>query len=619
MRDICKIYRSKTKTAIMNIVRKESTIWKEDYHMEQKRNPIARLRADYARRGIEISEDLNTIRITVRCVPEEPEGLTDEQMEGLTPEEAKQAQEQELQQDREINWRWFIWHLTNWLQEAGLHEAVYLSNPRYPDVEYRSFSDFADDYWVQCEESESGSGKSGWDETMGVRLDSKVPRKLIVDEDHPYLSVRDGVLFNKDQTELLWYPYGRVEETYTVPDGVTKIGRQAFAGHIHLVAKRNQDGSRAERLWRRVLNNVIDSDGDVGTEYEKRPASVVKYVFNRSLRRVVMPDTVTVIEEQAFEHCIFLESVRLSAALEEIGSGAFNGCKEMREISLPDRLGRLIAEPRYFGRSVGSYEVRFFPDNLERVNFLGVRCRLQPIITGRTWRSRVPYITEPYTPGFFSLMFQSDRDVTIIFEAGNERFSSEDGVIFNKDRTELIYCPRWKSGAYAVPKNVVRIGKNAFSYCDKLTRVSFAGSSVADIEDSAFCGCSSLRDVDLRGVKRIGDKAFSSCGALKRVCLHSVGHIGDRAFSGCKTLAHLELDGVEYIGSRAFSDCPALGPVVSIPESCRRMSSHAFSWPKHMTSDLKTLRVPHDTEVFRQDDAISPKWGGEITPEIVRC
>lgn len=291
----------------------------------------------------------------------------------------------------------------------------------------------------------------------------------------------------------------------------------------------------------------------------------------------------------------------------------------MREISLPDSLERLVAQERYFGRSVGSYGIRFFPDNLERVNFLGVRCGLQPIITGRTWRSGVPYITEPYTPGFFSLMFQSNQDVTFTFETGNERFSSEDGVIFNKDRTELIYCPRWKSGVYTVPKSVVRIGKNAFSCCGKLTRVSFAGSSVEDIEDNAFSCCSSLQDVDLRGVKRIGDKAFSSCNALKHICLHGVGHIGDRAFSGCKTLAHLELDGVEYIGSRAFSDCPALGPVVTIPESCRRMSSHAFSWPKHRTSDLKTLRVPQGTEVFRQDDAISPRWGGEITPEIVRC
>lgn len=293
--------------------------------MEQKQNLIARLRADYAGKGIEISEDLNTIRITARCVPGEPEGLTDEQMEGMTQEEAKKAQERALQEDREGNWRRFTGRLTDCLQGIGLHEAVYLSNPRYPDVEYRSFSDFADDYWVQCEGSESGSGKSGWDETMGVRLDSKVPRKLIVDEDHPYLSVRDGVLFNKDQTELLWYPYGRAEETYKVPDGVTKIGYRAFAAHKYLVAKRNQDGSRAERLWRRIFSNVIDSDGNVSTEYEKRPTSVVKYVFNRSLRRVVMPDTVTVIEEHAFDHCIFLESVRLSAALEEIGSGAFRG------------------------------------------------------------------------------------------------------------------------------------------------------------------------------------------------------------------------------------------------------------------------------------------------------
>ncbi len=59
---------------------------------------------------------------------------------------------------------------------------------------------------------------------MGVRLVSQVPRRITVDKDHPYLSVRDGLLFNKEQRELLWYPYGKAGETCMVPGGVTKIG-----------------------------------------------------------------------------------------------------------------------------------------------------------------------------------------------------------------------------------------------------------------------------------------------------------------------------------------------------------------------------------------------------------
>ena len=559
--------------------------------MKQNQDAITQKRANFAENGMELSEDLNTIRITARFLPNEWDDLTDEEMEDMTLKEV----EQERKRRWEHNWRWFVERLTNLLQWAGLHEAVYLSNPRYPDVEYRNFSDFEEAYLVHCDESEAGFGKSEWDETMGVKLVSRVPKEIIVDEDHPYLSARDGVLFNKDQTELLWYPYGREGETYTVPDGVTKIGYRAFAGYMATVAMRKQDGSRVEYLWRRVFANVIG--GGMDAEYEIRPASVVKYVFNRNLRHVIMPDTVTVIEESAFNHCIFLNSVKLSNALEEIGSDAFKGCKEMREISLPDSLERLIAERRYGYR----YGTNFFPDNLERVNFLGTRCRLQPIITHRTWKCNVPYITEPYTPKFFSEIFKSEKDVTITFEAGNERFSSEDGVIFNKDRTELIYCPRWKSGVYTVPKTVVRIGEGAFGTlaygtCNKLTRVIFAGNGVTDIGDGAFFVCSALRDIDLRSIK----------------------HIGDGAFAGCRALTHIDLRSVEYIGDRAFSDCAALGPTVTIPRNCRRMSSFAFSHSKRLTTSLETLRVPRDTDVICPDNTSARRWGGEAAPRIDR-
>ena len=559
--------------------------------MKQNQDAITQKRANFAENGMELSEDLNTIRITARFLPNEWDDLTDEEMEDMTLKEV----EQERKRKWEYSWKWFVSRLTYLLQRAGLHKAVYLSNPMFQDMEYRDFSDFEEAYLVHCEESGAAFGESEWDETMGVKLVSWVPKEIIVDEDHPYLSARDGVLFNKDQTELLWYPYGKEGETYTIPNGVTKISYRAFAGYMTTVAMRKQDGSRVERLWRRVFGNSIDSGMDA--EYEIRPASVVKYVFNRNLRHVIMPDTVTAIEESAFDHCIFLNSVKLSNTLAEIGSNAFKGCKEMREISLPDSLERLIAQRRYGGW----YGTNFFPDSLERVNFLGTRCRLQPIITSRTRRLGVPYITEPYTPQFFSKIFGSEKDVTITFEAGNERFSSENGVIFNKDRTELIYCPRWKSGVYTVPKTVVRIGEGAFGTlaygtCNKLTRVIFAGNGVTDIGDGAFFVCSALRDIDLRSIK----------------------HIGDGAFAGCRALTHIDLRSVEYIGDRAFSDCAALSPTVTIPRNCRRMSSFAFSHSKRLTTSLETLRVPRDTDVICPDNTSARRWGGEAAPRIDR-
>ncbi len=601
--------------------------------MKQEQDPIVRLKAECAKEGLELSDDLSTVRVTARCLPDEPEELTEEQMEDMTPEEIARERKKNL----EWEWNSFTGHLVGSLRRAHLYEAVYLSDSKYPDVVYRDFSAFAEAYRVRCDSEEPS-----WDETMGVRLSTQLPRAVVVDPDHPCLSARDGVLFNKDQTELIWYPYGKAGETYTVPDGVKKIGKGAFAATMHTVTQRYQDGSPVEQLWRTVSANVIDSDGGGGVEYETRTAKVVKYVFNRDLLRVVLPDTVTEIGPEAFDHCIFLKSVKLPSALEEIGYKAFKGCKELREISLPDSLERLTPY-----ETDGAYYTSFFPDNLERVNFLGARCRLQPFAVYQTWRCRTQELIEPYTPGFFFEMFKSELDVTITFAAENERFSSEDGVIFNKDKTELIYCPQWKSGAYTVPRTVTRVREKAFANCGELTRVVFAGGAVTDIEDRAFYGCSSLREIGLRGVKRvgkeafllctalgrvdldgaehIGDKAFSSCKALAHIGLRGVEHIGDEAFSYCEALTHIELDCVKYIGYKAFENCSALGPTVTIPGSCEQMSEFAFSWKKDFSTkakepSLKTLRVPQDTRMFNPKgySRFSHILDGVYLPEVVR-
>ncbi len=47
--------------------------------------------------------------------------------------------------------------------------------------------------------------------------------RIIVDENNPYFSSIDGVLFNKDKTILLFYPFGRTAQEYDVPDGVETV------------------------------------------------------------------------------------------------------------------------------------------------------------------------------------------------------------------------------------------------------------------------------------------------------------------------------------------------------------------------------------------------------------
>jgi hypothetical protein len=55
-------------------------------------------------------------------------------------------------------------------------------------------------------------------------------------EDNPNFADIDGVVFSKDLTEILYYPKGRKDSEYTIPDSVTKIGHSAFDFPLHLLA-----------------------------------------------------------------------------------------------------------------------------------------------------------------------------------------------------------------------------------------------------------------------------------------------------------------------------------------------------------------------------------------------
>ena len=53
-------------------------------------------------------------------------------------------------------------------------------------------------------------------------------RDISVDEGNEAYASVDGVLFNKERTVLVTYPAGKENTAYTIPDGVTNVGRSAF-------------------------------------------------------------------------------------------------------------------------------------------------------------------------------------------------------------------------------------------------------------------------------------------------------------------------------------------------------------------------------------------------------
>ncbi len=109
---------------------------------------------------------------------------------------------------------------------------------------------------------------------------------------------------------------------------------------------------------------------------------------------------------------------------------------------------------------------------------------------------------------------------SIDVDANNPTYSSQDGVLYDKDKTAIIKYPSGKAGGFAVPGSVTTIESSAFEDSRGLTAVTM-GSSVESIGDYAFYGCTGLISVVIpAGVTSIGEGVVENCISLTNIDVH---------------------------------------------------------------------------------------------------
>jgi hypothetical protein len=146
---------------------------------------------------------------------------------------------------------------------------------------------------------------------------------LTVASDNENYTAEDNVLFTKDKKTLVCYPAGLTGE-YTVPDGVTSIGSNAF--------------SYVNKLTTVTLPNSVTSMGDFAFAFNKMTnitlpdslKTIGNYAFAEcdNLTNIVIPDHVETIGEMAFMDCQSLESVQFPSSVKAIGYNVFYECSE---------------------------------------------------------------------------------------------------------------------------------------------------------------------------------------------------------------------------------------------------------------------------------------------------
>ena len=144
----------------------------------------------------------------------------------------------------------------------------------------------------------------------------------------------------------------------------------------------------------------------------------------------------------------------------------------------------------------------------------------------------------------------------------------------------------------------MKIGKNAFENCPKLTTIRLNG--VTYIGDEAFLNCTGLVAVELgSSIQHIGMGAFKNCTALGSVTIPpNLTFMGDYAFANCAELKTVTvMDGVVEIPAYAFQNCPKLEQVI-LPSSIEKVAETAFENCTNIEVYVPTLDMKEAEEIL---------------------
>ena len=293
-----------------------------------------------------------------------------------------------------------------------------------------------------------------------------------------------------------------------------------------------------------------------------------------SLTSITIPNNVTNIGYSAFCGCSSLASITIPNSVTEIGGWAFCDCTSLKSITIPNSVTS-IGESAF--KDCTSLTSITIPDSITSIGGSAFR--------GCTSLTSIMIPDSVTEIGWY--VFGGCTSLTAIdVEVGNNNYTSVNGVLFNKDKTELICYPIGKSDkSYTIPNSATSIGDRAFYWCTSLTSITIP-NGVTEIGSEAFGDCTSLTSIMIpNSVTEIGDSAFSGCASIKSITIpNSVTEIGSSVFSGCRSLTSITIpNSVTSIGDYAFGDCTSLTNI-TIPNSVTEIGDSAFENCTSLTS-----------------------------------
>jgi len=318
--------------------------------------------------------------------------------------------------------------------------------------------------------------------------------RVIVTENNAYFAAQDGILYNKDMSEIVLIPKS-ISGHISLPDSITRINHEAFDQCTNLTSI-----------------TIPDSVTSIGS-----------YAFSgcTSLTSITIPDSVTNIDRGAFYGCTSLTSITIPDSVTSIGSYAFYGCTDLTSIIIPVSITNISDYAFYWCTSLTNITI---PNSIISIgDHAFCYCSSLTSITipnsvtsiggsAFSYCSSLTSITIPDSvTSIGGGVFGNCISLTNIeVDAKNKEYTSIAGSLYNKGGTVLIqYAIGKQDTIFVIPDSVTSIGICAFNCCYTLREVIIP-DSVTSIGDSAFFG-SYITSITINGNASIGEYAFACC------------------------------------------------------------------------------------------------------------
>ena len=427
--------------------------------------------------------------------------------------------------------------------------------------------------------------------------------KLNVSPDNPYFKSIDGILYNKDVTELVRVPkyihnndFG-YRYSYTLPNTVTKIRSYAFSSVVYIDAFKLEENTQLQYI------------GD--------------YAFSGSysIKTFEFSPILTHIGDYAFSNMFDMKEIILPQSIKYIGNKAFYNNGALTTLYLPNTIeymGDLVFENDDRVIIFTSYESipQSWNDNWNAN---------QPYLLSSEW-----YVSEGKYKANSSELYLQYRlnDDLSSYSVSNVRGNDLGNVIIPNtykglpvigiDRDAFRYSNSLVS--VVIPNSITFIGETAFSDCDNLVSVLFEeGSNIRHLKLAVFQKTPKLESINLDALTKletIGRFAFLRSYSLEHITIpDTVYLIGHAAFSEMNSLQTVTISpnsNLEIIVSFAFEGSHNLNSIF-LPNTVEFMGDHVFSggltiyadfaskpksWSNNWSGSATVIWGPHHTKEY---------------------